>query len=144
MSIYHVRLINGEELLGEWLGTTEETEEIVIKTPMALSDAAQNGTNGLILTRYTTFDAVEVVSFKPEHVLSLSPVIDEMAEYYNLSVEYTNKVARKAVMLELNEINRTLRGILHGEQTKIDFLDEIADAAGLAFSHSSYSSNTHH
>ena len=143
MSIYHVRLITGEELLGEWLGTTEETEEIVIKTPMSMSDAGQHGTNGLILTRYTTFDAVEVVSFKPEHVISLAPVIDEMAEYYNLSVEYTNKVARKAVMHELNEINRTLRGILHGEQNKLDFLDEISDPMALAFSHT-YSSNTHH
>ncbi len=109
--IYHLRLTNGDEIIGHFLGESER-QGIVIKTPMSMADSPHRDGSGLILTRYTSFDENEVVEFRSEHVISVNPVIDEMAEYYNLSVRYTDRIAQRMVKDELKEVNSTLRALL--------------------------------
>jgi len=88
-----VKLVNGYELVSI-VDFDDEKESLVLINPMVISierDAA-TGLTGVILSDYLVYSSSNEVSIAYSDVLTMSPLCDEMIEYYFLSLEYSKKI----------------------------------------------------
>lgn len=89
--IVHLKLINGDEIIGEFLGETQKGQYL-IKDPLIVQEQVDimTGNIGLVLNKYVWFETKSEVLFKKLHVLSVVPIFNELVELYQNSLEYNN------------------------------------------------------
>jgi hypothetical protein len=88
-----VKLVNGYELVSI-VDFDDEKESLILIDPMAISierDAA-TGLTGVILSDYLVYSGSNEVDISYHDILTMSPLCEEMIEYYFLSLEYSKKI----------------------------------------------------
>ena len=85
-----VKLVNGYELVSI-VDFNDEKESLVLINPMIVSIERDHATGmtGVILSDYLVYSSSNEVSIAYRDVLTLSPLCEEMIEYYFLSLEYS-------------------------------------------------------
>lgn len=88
------KLLNGEELIG----VTVESDEYhyTIKNPLILQFMDnEDGMSGMILVNYIPFCMEDFIKISRDAVVAKVPVKPSLAEYYEKSVLYNEKVTNK-------------------------------------------------
>lgn len=85
MNIRHVRLINGDELITEYVTTTGTKNDklVVLRNPLVV-DRSEDG--NVVLITYNPYSAKPEVEFQSSHVLNITDVHPEIERYYNNSL----------------------------------------------------------
>ena len=115
-NIQHLRLINGEEIIGDILNVTESS--VVIDNPLIVDEQSdQYGNHALVLTKYIPFAKNKVCEILREHVITMTELHSEMVKYYYLSLKLN-------VKKEVNMINEIARVNYTMEQMMFDRVGE--------------------
>lgn len=115
-NIYHIRLVNGEELFGELIDIN--SEEYWIKQPLVSSDIAEHdGTTNIVLTPYLPFTDTDddVCSLNRDHVITLSKVHPVVEQHYALATYWGNKTM-DAQLQKISAVNKYMQESLMLEE----------------------------
>lgn len=135
--IFHIRLINGDELLGDL--HKEDDLNYTIDQPLLLEEVFDHETHipKQILTDYVPFSIPKACNINKIAVISMTPVADEVLDFYRHSVELT-KMKSKTVLENISRVSDEMVEYFKEE----DILDECEGASMLDGNF--YSSNTIH
>lgn len=116
----HIRLVNGDELIGE-LESTSNTE-IMLKRPMLVSEVTDEKTKiaTIVLSKYILFDDDQVFPFSKTHIVTQTNILDEIKSYYYNSIEYNSKFVEPVIRQELSKVNKVMENILRAASLPLD------------------------
>jgi len=112
LEVVHMRLCNGDEIIGELSGSSNT--EYLIMRPMMVSEVTDDKTHisTIILSKYILFDENQVIPFNRSHVITQTRILDEIKSYYYNSIQYNTKFVEPIVRQELVKVNLIMEGIL--------------------------------
>ena len=85
-----LKLINGEEIIGEIENTINE--QYIIGNPLLIEITSDDsGMHGMILVNYCPFSDVNTISIDIKNVVASYKVNDSLQEYYEKSIVYCRK-----------------------------------------------------
>jgi hypothetical protein len=98
----------------------EGTGDFVIKEPMLLDDMVDiaSGRQMVTMTKYIWFDMGDIVTFQKAHVISKVAAVEEIASYYQTTLNYYNRDATKKLLGEVKKTERILSGLITGKSKK--------------------------
>jgi len=110
--VTHLRLVNGDEVVGELSGITNT--EILIKKPMLVSEVTDERTkmSTIVLSKYVLFDENQDIHFSKSHVITKTHILDEIKVYYYNSIQYNTKFVEPVVKQELSKVNHVMENLL--------------------------------
>ena len=84
-SVRHIRLINGDELIADFISSFKEgtKEKIRLKNALVVQ---KNDIGDVILVSYNPFSSNDSVEFDSSHVLNITDVHKEVERYYSNSL----------------------------------------------------------
>ena len=125
--IVYIRLITGDEIVGDCLGEDEESTMIILKSPMVMSEVINPYTHsiGITLSKYMIFGNHEVIPIKNDHIVTITTPIKELEDFYNSSVVFNEEIASKEVADELSRANRATKTAIIEERGNVnsDYVD---------------------
>lgn len=146
MEVRHIRLTNGDEIIGELIETTNN--QLMISKPMVVSEREDPNTNisTIILSKYVLFDNDSVIPFNRSHVITCTDVLPEIRKYYYNSVEFNNRFTESIIRREISRINSLMEGMLKmNERASTAMLEEdLEEDPEIKVIITAYSSNTIH
>lgn len=94
-NIQHIRLINGDEIIGDILDVYENT--ILISCPLIVSEKrTSTGSTSTILTRYLPFSSNDICEISKTHIITITDIHEEMIKFYyhslRISYEYEEQM----------------------------------------------------
>jgi len=104
MSICHIKLITGEDLLGDVSDHTKDT--MLIHDPYVVEERinSSSGSTVMVLAPYAAYGPSHDIWFQDSHILFVTPANDEYRKFYLASKKYNEKYLQPAQMRELNKI----------------------------------------
>lgn len=107
--------MNCDEIIGEFAGETET--DILVKRPMQVSEITDDRTNisTIVLSKYLLFDDNQPMSFKKNHIITHTIVVDEIKDYYYTSVLYNAQFIEPIVKNQLSRANEMMISILRDQ-----------------------------
>lgn len=111
--IRHIRLINGTEIMGEYLGSVliDKTEFVRICEPLAVE---HNEDGDVVLISYIPFSSDRIVLFKEDHVVNITQVHDEVVRYYNNSLSCNKKFLDENFISRIKLTNDNIESQMSG------------------------------
>jgi hypothetical protein len=107
-NIKHIRLINGEEIIGNVISNTKT--KIVVSEPLLVDQNDEY----VILTSYLPFSNPNQCDILKSHIITQSYLHPEMIRYYYYSLKFVNK--KDMVMLqEIHKVNSMMQASLLSE-----------------------------
>jgi hypothetical protein len=94
MSVVFLKLLSGEEIIGELCG--DEGGVLLVADPLAMEsgvDADQPGRRYVYMSRFAPYSAAGVVGISKVAVAIVTPVSDPVLRYYTVSLDYCKKTA---------------------------------------------------
>lgn len=86
MTVFHVKLVTGEELLSQVL---TDDEVVMLDNPMELTyNESLDGKSFIYLARYSPFLKNPTVTLDRSNIVHLEPAMDNAGVYYHLSLDY--------------------------------------------------------
>lgn len=118
MNVYHAKLSTGEDLLGYYDG--QHPTGHVFKEPMVIEERVNPNTGNavMVLNQYSPYGMKEEILLPLAHVLFVTPVSDEYANYYKISKAYNKKYVYPAQMVELNKVIDAMENVLFTKDNK--------------------------
>ena len=84
--IQHIRLINGDEIIGDVISVSEKT--ITIDNPLHVEERVNDmGYAGIVLTKYIPFSQYKVCELQKQHVITTTELDPAVQKYYYLSLK---------------------------------------------------------
>lgn len=82
-----IKLVNGTEIIGEVILNDEKA--VVLKDPLQINYRYKNDFSPPIISlqRYSPFAQPEEIHFKQEHIINVTPPVNNMIKYYNVSLK---------------------------------------------------------
>jgi hypothetical protein len=132
-NICYIRLSTGDEVIGDCLGetSTEDTDYVVIKSPMLMSEVTNPFTQGtnVALSKYIPLGEFTVLPINRKDIVFILPVMKEMQDLYNSSVIYTTEFVDRHIRDELTRSTKAVnKAILVDYEEKIE--GEIVNMPG--------------
>jgi len=90
MKLFHIRLINGDEIISESEASSDQDRYLLVN-PLEINNVVDGdtGITAIILQEYSPFNIMGVkIEINKAHVMSLSKVEGEMINYYKASLEF--------------------------------------------------------
>lgn len=119
--IRHFRLINGDELIAEYLGEDNGRENHLLYCPMI---ARENSDGSVVLTRFMPFSDDQAISIQKSHVISISTIRTEFEEYYHNSIKYTTKFLEPSIVAKVVRTNIMMSQMINDDVTKFQLAVE--------------------
>lgn len=137
MTVFHIRLLNGDEILTEIIDTTKTT--IDVNDPYVLDEVkSSSGQTTIILTKYLlTKDNKNAVRLNRNHIITISEAHEEIERYYQNSRTFNKDIETQKIQ-EIKRVNDLMEGILNTNQDVIVLKNVHKDRV------IDYSSNTVH
>lgn len=119
MAVFHIRLINGDEILTE-IVNEDTTAGIICLHPYVIEELkSETGHSTIILSKYLlTPDTENALLLKRDHIVTKTSVHDEIIKYYENSKIY-NKQIEEQKIAEIKRVNDVLVGINNQIQEKV-------------------------
>lgn len=131
--IVYLRLITGDEIVGECIGELENSEPqtIILKSPMVMSEILNPYTQSMSITlsKYMVFGSHDVMPIRMDHVVSMTTPIKELEDFYNTSVVFNQEIANKEVAEEIERANEATITVINSERKNADFDEKITTEA---------------
>jgi hypothetical protein len=132
--VKHIRLINGDEIIGELFKLKKD--EVLIKKPMVVSEREDEATkiSTVVLSKYVLFEEEKAISFRRDHIITLTDVLDEIRSYYYNSLEYNKRFVEPLVQAEIVKVNEVMSAVLQQHTNELlmgemepsdDLVDEV-------------------
>ena len=87
-NIQHIRLINGEELIGDVVDYYDN--KILVSQPLLVNERmSQSGKSAIVLTKYIPFSSSSVCEIQNNHVITITDIHEEMVKYYHHSLRFS-------------------------------------------------------
>lgn len=104
MNICHIKLITGEDLLGNVDDHTNDS--VLINSPFVVEERTNSSTGStvMVLAPYAAFGPSQDIWFQDTHILFMTVASDEYRKFYLASKKYNDKYLQPAQMKELNKI----------------------------------------
>ncbi len=124
--IVYIRLITGDEIVGDCLGEDETSTMIILKSPMVMSEVINPYTHslGITLSKYMIFGNHEVIPIKNDHIVTITTPVKELEEFYNSSVVFNEEIACREIAEELSRADKATRVAIMEERENVG-IDEI-------------------
>ena len=101
--IQHIRLINGDEIIGDVISVSEKT--ITIDNPLHVEERVNDmGYASIVLTKYIPFSQYKVCELQKQHVITTTELDPAIQKYYYLSLKI-NKNIEKNMIDDINQVN---------------------------------------
>jgi hypothetical protein len=145
-TVHHIRLLNGDEIIGELVETTNS--ELLISKPMVVSEKEDPNTNisTIILSKYVLFEDDSAIPFQRNHVVTCTKVLPEIKKYYYNSVEFNNRFSEPVIRKEISRINNLMEGMLKAknEAAVLEMAELDEETEDIRVITATHSSNTIH
>ena len=104
MNICHIKLITGEDLLGNVDDHTKDS--VLINSPFVVEERTNSSTGStvMVLAPYAAYGTSQDIWFQDTHILFMTVASDEYHKFYLASKKYNDKYLQPAQMKELNKI----------------------------------------
>jgi hypothetical protein len=104
MNICHIKLITGEDLLGNV--DDHAKDSVLINSPFVVEERTNSSTGStvMVLAPYAAFGPSQDIWFQDTHILFMTTASDEYRKFYLASKKYNDKYLQPAQMRELNKI----------------------------------------
>lgn len=115
MGISYVRLISGDEIIGD---VEDKGATLRIKEPLAMEamiDGSGAGKRYIFMTRYAPYIDQPFIEINANLVLMHAPVSQVVAEYYSTSLAYCQKMTDKGFVSGIADTTSTLNKILNAD-----------------------------
>lgn len=105
-NIQHIRLINGEEIIGDIVNQTEST--VVVDCPMIVDERTDSsGSTGIVLNKFVPFAKDNVCVFLKSHIICRSDLNEVVKRYYYNSLMFSNQFADN-IIKDLEIVNNLM------------------------------------
>jgi hypothetical protein len=133
-NIQHIRLINGDEIIGDVVNRTETN--LTIDHPLVVQEREdQYGQTGLVLVKYLPFAEIDTIMLSMQHVICFSSLHPVIEQYYFNSLKQSD-YSSQALIDQLLTINQTMERIFHqnpniesDNELNIESTDEFNNAS---------------
>ena len=106
--IYLIKLINGDEVIGDIVEEQENT--ITVSNPLQIETVfnENTGTDHLMMSMYMPLGKIqEPLKYNKWHILQMVPARDQVIRYYYNSLEYNSKLS-ESIENTINHTNNTM------------------------------------
>jgi hypothetical protein len=95
-NIQHIRLINGEEIIGDILDVY--IDKVLISSPLLVTARTNSsGKEATILTRYLPFTTNDVCEISLNHIITMTDIHEEMKRFYYHSLRVANEYEERMI-----------------------------------------------
>lgn len=110
-TVYHIRLINGDELLS--IVSKKTKNEYVLINPLVVDESVNpnTGQSNLLLAKYS-LSTKEEMNIQNSHIVTFTEVHPEISSYYYKSLEYNKKHIEPKKLEEISRVNIVLDTVL--------------------------------
>jgi len=116
--ILHLRLVNGDEILCCLHRKTKDY--VIVKDALVVDEVKDNesGRSSIFLSKYT-LTAETNLNLNPMHIVTMTTVSEEIADYYKNSVEYSKNYIEPNKMAEIQKVSTMLGNLNKPNETII-------------------------
>lgn len=139
-NIQHLRLVNGEELVGDIIGETDYS--ILLDNPLIVEEKVDDMGSTLLLTKYIPFAKTKICELSKSHIITYNELHPELIRYYYNSLKLS-KDSEKRMVDEIARVNDLMEQVFSGKDTS-STKDSFDTSYNLNVSRISKSSNTVH
>ena len=102
-NIQHIRLINGDELIGDVLDVY--LDKILISCPLIVTERmSSTGKPATILTKYLPFSSNEICEIALSHTITMTDIHEEMKKFYFHSLRISHEYEEQ-MLSQVKEAN---------------------------------------
>lgn len=112
-NIYHIKLINGDDILGAVV--SEDEKFAYISDPMKISESGENGFTSMILNKYMPFSQEPIINIPISYIMVIKKIDPDFAIYYHRTLEYHQKYITRLTHDNIVEANITMERLLSDE-----------------------------
>lgn len=95
-NIQHIRLINGDEIIGDIINETDST--VIVDSPMIVEERTdKNGSTGIVLNKFIPFAKENLCVFLKSHIICSSDLNDVVKRYYYNSLMFSDKMTSRLI-----------------------------------------------
>lgn len=116
-NVHHLRLINGEEIVGDILGSDKST--ITILNPLLIEEKKDESGSVLVLTKYIPFNKVQKCTLQKSHVITLGELHPELERYYSNSLKFSHQTERNMIK-EISRVNILMEEALQDSDSPLE------------------------
>jgi len=112
MNVKHIRLVNGNELIGEVL--FEDEDFVLIDGPLLVNEMESDLGSALMLNPYIPYSQNTCCQIKTDHIVTVTDLHPVMIKHYTLSLKATNRLNQK-ILDEIDRVNQTMEALMMEE-----------------------------
>jgi hypothetical protein len=102
-NIQHIRLINGDEIIGDVLDIY--LDKVLISCPLIVTERmSTTGKPATVLTKYLPFSSNEVCEISLSHIIVIADIHEEMMKFYFHSLRISNEYEEQ-MLSQVKEAN---------------------------------------
>ena len=120
MKIQHLRLINGDEVIGAVLG--ENDGNITVDHPLVVCAEHTEQGSYLALKKFLPYSKENIINFQKGHVISVTDLHDDIIKYYFLSLRYS-KISEDSTLKSIQSLNDSFEQMLTSQP--VNLLDKL-------------------
>lgn len=109
MKIQHVRLVNGDELIGDVI--IDDHDAIVISHPLLVDEVSNELGDAMVLNHYIPLSENTACKIKKIHVVTMTDLHPIMQEHYELSLQTTGRLTER-ILGEIDRVNQAMKALL--------------------------------
>lgn len=118
MPIQHVRLINGEEIVGVVVNIS--SKHVTVQNPLMIEEKKDEAGSVLILTKYIPFSKEQTCNLQMNHIITLTNLHPELERYYNNSLRLNVRTEDRIVQ-EIRRVNILMEEVM--EEQEVSSID---------------------
>lgn len=122
MSVYYVKLVTGEEVIGT---IVRRGEEVAVLDPMTMEyGEAEGGGRFIFMTRYNQYADDKTLWLDRRSVVFMSPTLPEVEKYYETSLDHCRRVTDRDFKRGVAQASQSVyeAGKRSSEEDPLDFL----------------------
>ena len=102
-NIQHIRLINGDEIIGDVLDIY--LDKVLISCPLFVTERmSTTGKPATVLTKYLPFSSNEMCEISLSHIIVIADIHEEMMKFYFHSLKISNEYEEQ-MLSQVKEAN---------------------------------------
>lgn len=120
-NIQHLRLINGEEIVGDIIAETDTI--VILDNPLQVEERKEESGTVLVLSKYIPFAKNQICELAKSHIITFNELHPELIRYYYNSLKL-NESSEMKMIDEISRVNLVMEEII--DQDKILSKDHIS------------------
>lgn len=117
MKVQHIRLINGDEIIGSVLG--EGSDNITVDHPLVVCVETTEGGSYLALKKYLPYSKENIINLQKGHVIAVADLHSDIIKYYFLSLRYS-KLNEDNALKTIQALNDSIERALDNQTISLN------------------------